>query len=195
MKSLKALSIASITLFFASCASDDNTYTRSQTREPGISIPGGGGPINDDPNGDLNGLGAEDGFVDAELIDQALNDTERGTPVAHDIEPVYFAFDSAAVRSAENQKIESIAMFLQENDAYTLVIGGHCDERGSDEYNRSLSEKRALAVKDALLAFAPDMEVRIDTVAYGEEKPAVLGNDGQSYSKNRRAEFEVYQAN
>ena len=109
-------------------------------------------------------------------------------------QPVYFAFDSAAVRPAEDAKISGIAELLQINTQYTLIIGGHCDERGSDEYNRSLSEKRALAVKESLLALSPDLELRIETVAYGEEKPAVLGADSQSYAKNRRAEFEVYEA-
>ena len=196
MNTLKLLSFTTLAAFFVGCASDDNTYTRNNTREPGIVVPGGGGPIVGE-GGEINGglpVVDDNGFGNDAAIQQALDGDTPGAPVAHDIQPVYFAFDSAAVRPAEDAKIGGIAELLQANTQYTLVIGGHCDERGSDEYNRSLSEKRALAVKESLLAIAPDLELRIETVAYGEEKPAVLGADSQSYAKNRRAEFEVYEA-
>ena len=198
MNSFKLLTLTSIAAFFVGCASDDNTYTRNNTREPGIKIKGGGGPVygEGEYEGGLPTTGAdvEDGEFGTPGDVIAVLNEGAGTPVAHEIEPVYFAFDSAAVRPAEDAKIGGIAELLQANTQYTLVIGGHCDERGSDEYNRSLSEKRALAVKESLLALAPDLELRIETVAYGEEKPAVLGADSQSYAKNRRAEFEVYEA-
>lgn len=197
MKLFKYLTYSSLLALLASCASDDNTYTRSQSREPVATIPGGSGPLygeGDDSIGGLPGDNTGD-FVGEGEIGTVLNNSEHGTPVAHDIEPVYFAFDSAAVRSAEDAKIQAIAEFLTTNPSFTLVIGGHCDERGSDEYNRTLSEKRALSVKESLLSASPDLEMRIETVAYGEEKPAVVGADSQSYAKNRRAEFEVYDAN
>ena len=197
MKLFKYLTYSSLLALLASCASDDNTYTRSQSREPNMNIPGGSGPLYGDNDNINDGLPPiEDGtFVDDGEIGAVLNNNAHGTPVAHDIEPVYFAFDSAAVRSAEDAKIQAIAEFLTTNPSFTLVIGGHCDERGSDEYNRTLSEKRALSVKESLLSASPDLEMRIETVAYGEEKPAVVGADSQSYAKNRRAEFEVYDAN
>ncbi|WDE97821.1 OmpA family protein [Lentisphaera profundi] len=197
MKLFKYLTFSTLLALLASCANDDNTYTRNNTREPVATIPGGSGPLygeGDDTNGGLPEI--EEGvFVGEETIGAVINGNIHGTPVAHDIEPVYFAFDSAAVRSAEDEKIQAIAEFLTENETFTLVIGGHCDERGSDEYNRSLSEKRALSVKESLFSISPDLEIRIETVAYGEEKPAVIGADSQSYAKNRRAEFEVYEAN
>ena len=149
MKNFKLLTLTSIVAFFVGCASDDNTYTRNNTREPGIAVPGGGGPIVGEGEDFEGGLPSVDdnGFGNDASIQHALDGDAPGVPVAHDIQPVYFAFDSAAVRPAEDAKIGGIAELLQANSQYTLVIGGHCDERGSDEYNRSLSEKRALAVK------------------------------------------------
>ncbi|MDD7984539.1 OmpA family protein [Lentisphaera marina] len=196
MKFFKYLTYSSLLALLASCASDDNTYTRSQTREPGINIPRGGAPIPGEGEENFGGFPDDNQgeFVNEGEIGSVLTANIHGTPVAHDIEPVYFAFDSAAVRSAEDAKIQAIAEFLTANPSFTLVIGGHCDERGSDEYNRTLSEKRALSVKESLLSASPDLEMRIETVAYGEEKPAVIGADSQSYAKNRRAEFEVYEA-
>ena len=69
-----------------------------------------------------------------------------------------------------------------------MVIEGHCDSRGSDEYNRALGERRALAAKEYLLGKGV-AESRIRTISYGEERPAVQGDDEESRSKNRRDEF------
>ena len=67
---------------------------------------------------------------------------------------------------------------------------GHCDERGTEEYNRSLGQRRASAIRDALvgLGITPD---RVDTLSYGEDRPAVQGQNEGAYAKNRRAEFIV----
>ena len=84
---------------------------------------------------------------------------------------VYFPFDSSRIASAEG-----------------VVIEGNCDSRGSDEYNRALGERRALAAKEYLLGKGV-AESRIRTISYGEERPAVQGDDEESRSKNRRDEF------
>ncbi|MFW5996648.1 MAG: OmpA family protein [Lentisphaeria bacterium] len=102
---------------------------------------------------------------------------------------VYFAFDRSHVGSSQRPKVETVADFLEDNQQYSVLIEGHCDERGSDEYNRALGERRALSVKDYLisLGIADD---RIETVSYGEEKPAVQNADtAEEHAKNRRAEF------
>ena len=84
-----------------------------------------------------------------------------------------------------------MAKYLLENTQYHVIVEGHCDERGSDEYNRTLGERRALAVKDYLVNLGVGAE-RIETVSYGEEKPAVpdATTDSQ-HGKNRRAEFVI----
>lgn len=101
---------------------------------------------------------------------------------------VHFAYDSAAVRSGERMKIESVAAALQSDAGLYLLIEGHCDERGTEEYNRSLGEKRALALREELVkaGINPD---RIRTLTFGEDKPAVSGHDESAWGKNRRGEF------
>ena len=73
-----------------------------------------------------------------------------------------------------------------------VVVEGHCDERGSNEYNMSLGENRAIIIRNYLVqnGIAAD---RIQTRSYGEEKPAVMGSDESAFSRNRRGEFAIYQ--
>ena len=108
------------------------------------------------------------------------------------LSPVYFAFDSYALPPSEVSKIELVAQHLRQNMGHVLVIEGHCDERGSNEYNLSLGENRALSVRSHLvnLGIAAD---RIQTRSYGEEKPAVAGSGEDAWRLNRRGEFALFQ--
>lgn len=118
--------------------------------------------------------------------------TEQGTPVQHPFtEPVYFAYDSAVVGAAYDDMLKAVAEYLNNNGSYNLTINGHCDERGSEEYNRALSERRALAVKETLTGNGAPAD-RINTIGYGEERPAAPGTSLDAFAKNRRAEFEVF---
>lgn len=101
---------------------------------------------------------------------------------------VYFAFDSSSIRSGEETKIQSVASALQGNPSLFLLIEGHCDERGTEEYNRSLGERRALALREELVKSGVNPD-RIHTISYGEDKPAVQGHNEAAWSKNRRGEF------
>lgn len=104
---------------------------------------------------------------------------------------IYFAYDSAIVGQAYDAILQQLSSYINNNPGYTLTISGHCDERGSEEYNRALGERRALSVKEALVALgAPDTV--INTVSYGEEKPADSGKTQEAFAKNRRAEFEIF---
>lgn len=100
----------------------------------------------------------------------------------------YFAYDSAAVRNSEGSKIQAVASALNSDSSAKLLIEGNCDERGTEEYNRALGERRALGVREALvgLGITPD---RVDTISYGEDKPAVPGHTAAAWSKNRRGVF------
>ena len=106
--------------------------------------------------------------------------------------PVYFAFDSYALAPQELAKIDQVARHLQANSSHVLVIEGHCDIRGSNEYNLALGENRALAVRAHLanLGVAAD---RIQSRSYGSEKPAVAGTGEAVWKLNRRGEFALYQ--
>ena len=105
--------------------------------------------------------------------------------------PVYFGFDSTVVPQGELGKIEAVAMHLKDNADRVVVVEGNCDERGSNEYNVSLGEQRAIIVRNYLVENGID-SARIQTRSYGEEKPAVDGHDEGAWAKNRRGEFGVY---
>jgi peptidoglycan-associated lipoprotein len=101
---------------------------------------------------------------------------------------VYFAFDSDAVRSGEASKVSSVASALAVDASARLLIEGHCDERGTEEYNRSLGERRALALRAELAKQGIDPN-RVKTISYGEDKPASAGHDESAWSQNRRGVF------
>jgi peptidoglycan-associated lipoprotein len=101
---------------------------------------------------------------------------------------VHFAYDSAAVKSSEQSNLQAVAGALGSDANAKLRIEGYCDERGTEEYNRSLGERRALALREALAKLGID-PMRVRTVSYGKDKPADPGHDESAWSKNRRGEF------
>ena len=109
-----------------------------------------------------------------------------------DFAPVYFGFDASQLAPAELSKIEAVAQHLQTKTDRVVIIEGNCDERGSNEYNLSLGDLRAIAIRDYLVTLGIDAK-RIQSKSYGEEKPAVSGHGEGAWSKNRRGEFAVFQ--
>jgi peptidoglycan-associated lipoprotein len=101
---------------------------------------------------------------------------------------VHFAFDSSVVTGTEAAKLDIVADKLRSSPNAKLLIEGHCDERGTEEYNRSLGERRALALREELVKKGINMD-DIHTISYGKDKPAVDGHDESAWSKNRRGEF------
>ena len=101
---------------------------------------------------------------------------------------VHFAFDSAAVLTKEENKLIIVAEKLKSDASTKLLIEGHCDERGTEEYNRSLGERRALALREALSRAGIDSN-RIRTLSFGKDKPADPSHDEAAWNKNRRGEF------
>jgi len=106
--------------------------------------------------------------------------------------PVYFAFDSYVLPPSEVSKIEQVAQHLKSNANHVVVVEGNCDDRGSNEYNMSLGENRALAVREYLVKLGISAD-RIQTRSYGEEKPAVAGTGEEVWRLNRRDEFALFQ--
>lgn len=106
--------------------------------------------------------------------------------------PVYFGFDSSVVSAGEAAKIDAVAQHLTDNANRVVIVEGNCDDRGSNEYNMSLGESRAVIIRNYLVqnGIAAD---RIQTRSNGEEKPAVEGQGEGAWSKNRRGEFAIFQ--
>ncbi len=106
-------------------------------------------------------------------------------------ETVFFDFDSSVIKSSEQSKVTAVADYLKANSGKALRVEGNCDERGTEEYNRSLGERRALAVREELVRLGVDA-TRVDTKTWGKDNPAnVPGHDESAWKKNRRDEFIV----
>ena len=104
--------------------------------------------------------------------------------------PIYFDLDLSDIRDDSRAKLEQKALLLNSNPSLRIRIAGHCDNRGSDEYNLALGQRRAAAAKRFLTDRGIDAS-RIEIVSFGEERPAAQGEDETSWSQNRRAEFEI----
>jgi peptidoglycan-associated lipoprotein len=105
--------------------------------------------------------------------------------------PIYFGFDSYALRQTEIGKLERIASLLSEKSALSVVCEGHCDERGSQEYNMGLGENRARAIKQWLTAYGI-ADGKIETTSFGKERPVVSNcSDDPCHAQNRRAEWRI----
>jgi peptidoglycan-associated lipoprotein len=101
---------------------------------------------------------------------------------------IYFDFDSSEIKGAGVELIAAHARYLAANPAQRVRLEGHTDERGSREYNIGLGERRAQAVRRALMLQGA-VEGQVSTVSYGEERPAVTGHDEDAWAKNRRVEI------
>ena len=105
--------------------------------------------------------------------------------------PISFAFDSTAVAVNEQDKINRVAESLR-SSGQTVIIAGFTDDRGTEEYNRSLGERRALALRQALIAKGIAAR-KIQTVSFGKEMPLDTASNETAWAKNRRAEFGIVQ--
>lgn len=101
---------------------------------------------------------------------------------------IHFAFDSAAIKSSEDSNLEAVAAALKADLNTKLTIEGNCDDRGTDEYNRALGERRALAAREALAKDGIDPS-RVRTISFGKDKPVDPGHDAAAWEKNRRDDF------
>jgi peptidoglycan-associated lipoprotein len=146
------------------------------------------------------GAGRGGGGADGDYV----NGTPLGTPLPERQEgvsflggnvdrsqfpPVYFGFDSSKLAAGEQAKLQAIADFAKGGGA-TIIIAGFTDERGTPEYNRGLGERRALTVREDLIALGVSAG-HLQTVSFGEDMPADSGGGESAWAKNRRAEFGV----
>jgi peptidoglycan-associated lipoprotein len=111
-------------------------------------------------------------------------------PEALKAETVYFDYDSSVIKSSEQPKVAAVADYLKANPSKAVRVEGNCDERGTEEYNRALGERRALAVREALVGLGID-PTRVDTISYGEDRPVDPGHNEAAWKKNRRDDFVV----
>lgn len=107
-----------------------------------------------------------------------------------ELQKVYFDFDSSTLSAESRNALSKNAALLSKNPSVKLQIEGNCDERGSDEYNMALGERRAKAAQDYLVNLGVSAE-RLSVISYGEEKPVDPGHNEAAWAKNRRDEFVI----
>jgi peptidoglycan-associated lipoprotein len=107
---------------------------------------------------------------------------------SEDFQPAFFDYDSYGLRADAMTALDQNAKLLRANAAARITIEGHCDERGTVEYNQALGERRAQAARDYLVAAGIDAS-RISVISYGKERPFATGQDEASWQQNRRAHF------
>ena len=125
---------------------------------------------------------AEASMRDAAGVAASLRSTLTAT--------VHFEYDQSDLRPEDKALLDAKIPILQANTGVTIRVAGHTDERGSDEYNLALGQRRAAAAK-AYLVQHGIAESRIETISYGEERPVSPGSDDGAFAQNRRAEFEI----
>jgi peptidoglycan-associated lipoprotein len=124
-------------------------------------------------------------FKEAQLS-EALAQKAKGA-----LQTIFFDYNSYQLSPEAIERLQIIAQFLKENAGLRLLIAGHCDERGSSEFNMGLGENRAKVVKEYLLNIGVQ-PVRLETTSYGKEQPSVTDcHEDMCHSKNRRDEFKV----
>jgi peptidoglycan-associated lipoprotein len=131
--------------------------------------------------------GAESADAAAAAPSLSAGDASAAAP---ELETVFFGFDSYSLTNEGRKALKQDAQWLSENAAATIQVEGHCDERGTTEYNLALGERRANAAKDYLQKLGVDA-ARISVISYGEERPSDVGHDEAAWSKNRRASFVI----
>lgn len=141
-----------------------------------------------DPNAGANGtdnLGG--GAQSTKFANPDDFNQDRSTLAAN---TVHFDYDSSVVKAAETGNVEAVANYLKSNPTVGLLVEGHCDERGTEDYNNSLGERRATALRESLIGLGVNAE-HVVTRSYGEYKPVAQGQDESAYRQNRRGEFVV----
>jgi peptidoglycan-associated lipoprotein len=120
------------------------------------------------------------------IASASLDDTNRNSP----LKPVFFEFDSSDIAGDARGSLDANAGVLKKYSTWAITIEGHCDERGSAEYNLALGERRAVAARAYLVSLGISAD-RLRTVSYGKEFPFEPGHDENAYAKNRRAQFVI----
>ena len=106
------------------------------------------------------------------------------------VKDVFFDYDKAGIRDDQKAALNDNVGWLKGNTGAKILVEGHCDERGTAEYNLGLGERRAKAVKDYLIAAGIAAD-RVSTISYGKERPFVLGHDESAWKWNRRGHFTI----
>jgi peptidoglycan-associated lipoprotein len=134
--------------------------------------------------------GTEGAKMDSSIASQDISFDSTGSDSGKisGLHTVHFDYDSSTLTSVTRRELSENAEWIKGNPKVTIQVEGHCDSRGSVEYNLALGERRAKAVKNYLVSLGLDSK-RLTIISYGEEKPIATGDSEEAYAKNRRANF------
>ena len=130
----------------------------------------------------------EEGIESVEVDEDMLEDLP--VEVVSNLSNIYFDFDSDVLQVQAKEELQKIGTWLSQNPNKRIRIEGNCDERGTDEYNLALGERRAVAAKNYLVSLGISPR-NIITISFGEENPADPGHNEAAWTKNRRDEFNI----
>ena len=153
---------------------------------PTNTSPGNTTPAPPTPVPDTTPIPPEPKITDDPLVSGDLDPINKNSP----FQPLFFPLDGFEVDGTGQQVLQANAAILKKYPTWVITIEGHCDERGTPEYNLALGEKRALAAKAYLVSLGVPAD-HLRTVSYGKEFPFDPGHDESAWSKNRRAHFVV----
>lgn len=132
----------------------------------------------------------EQPIKEAPTTEASIKEQPVTAVAATELEKVYFDFDSFVLTQTSRDILSKNAKWLQKNGRVKVQIEGHCDERGSDEYNLALGEKRAKSAMNYLVTLGVSAD-QLSIISYGKEKPADPGHNEAAWAKNRRDEFVI----
>jgi peptidoglycan-associated lipoprotein len=153
-------------------------------------------PVEPVAEGSANGAGetssapGEDQLTEQQMAEQKAQEAaQKEQSAMREVRTFYFDLDQSTIKSESRAPLAAHAAFLAANPNSMIVLEGHCDERGTKEYNIALGERRAKSIAQFLKVNGAS-DAQIEVVSYGEEQPAVMGSNEQSWSQNRRVFVE-----
>jgi peptidoglycan-associated lipoprotein len=175
-----------IALGAGGCSKKKPPIARPLPPPPSSTTTGNTVPAPPTPVPDTTPIPPEPKITDDPLMSGNLDEINKNSP----FQPVFFSLDSFEIEGPAQQALSTNASILKKYPSWVITIEGHCDERGTAEYNLALGEKRALAARAYLLSLGVPAD-RLRTVSYGKEFPFDPGHDESAWSNNRRAHFVV----
>ena len=183
--STAALSLLILMIAVAACHRNTPPVARPMPPPPNQTTPAQRPPAPPEPVAEPPIVPPEPAREDT-IAAASLDDLNRNSP----LKPVFFEYDSAEVDSTGQAALDANAAILKKYSAWTVTIEGHCDERGTAEYNLALGERRAVAARTYLVSLGISAD-RLRTVSYGKEFPFDPGHDEAAWAKNRRGHFVI----
>ena len=176
-------------LIAAGCAKRPATSMASAPAPGGASLSSGTGSA--PGGGSVSNTSSPSG---SSAVNRAVSSTARPQPgtfrTTTELKDVHFDFDKYDIRPSDTKMLDANAAWLKSNSTMLVLIEGHCDERGTNEYNLALGERRAKATMNYLVSQGVAQN-RVSIISYGEERPVCTDHDEACWAKNRRAHFLV----